>query len=96
MPWRRMGEWPYISTIPDLGTRWGSHIQTLASLSLETQAAVTVAKEVGWAPEPVRTLWDRQNSFASDGNRSPVFQPLAYNYIDWAISAANFLYIAPL
>jgi hypothetical protein len=39
---------------------------------------------VGFAPEPVWTLWGREKSVSSTGNRTPTFQPVATDYTDWA------------
>jgi hypothetical protein len=45
---------------------------------------VPIGEEVGWAPEPVFTLW-RKDKFYSCRNRVPAFQPTAPRYTDWTI-----------
>jgi hypothetical protein len=40
----------------------------------------------GWAPEPIWTLWSRENVVAV-GNLTPALQPVAPRYTEWVIPA---------
>jgi hypothetical protein len=53
-----------------------------AALNPGKEPAVLIALEMGWDPEPVWTLWNKEKSLASAGNQTPVIQPVAYQYID--------------
>jgi hypothetical protein len=62
MPWKHMGEWRYISTVLDLETR-----KVLISFTSRRlyprihRSPLLVPIEAEWAPEPVWTLWRRDN-----------------------------------
>jgi hypothetical protein len=64
MPWRRMGECRYSSTILDLGTRWRWVIRfTLRQLyPRKNRPRYPLDRRLGRLPEPVRTLWSRENA----------------------------------
>jgi hypothetical protein len=46
----------------------------------------TVGLEAEWAPEPVRTLWRRENILVRRES-TPAVQPVAHRCTDWAIPA---------
>jgi hypothetical protein len=82
MPWRDV----QLSTSDDLGIRWeqlASHPGFPPGKSPQYQADGSL----GWVPEPVRTLWSREKSFAPARNRTPAVQPVAHRYTDWAMLA---------
>jgi hypothetical protein len=45
---------------------------------------VPIVQEARWAPEPVWTQRLEENSSASVGDRTPIVQPVARYYTDWA------------
>jgi hypothetical protein len=55
-----------------------------ASLPPEKDAPVPIGYEAGWAPEPVWTLWRRENYFLRRDSNS---EPVASRYTDCAILA---------
>jgi hypothetical protein len=46
-------------------------------------------RTLGWAPEPVWTLWGRERSCPA-GNRTRAVQPVARRYTDWGVPASVF------
>jgi hypothetical protein len=52
-------------------------LHALAALPLEKESLLPIGYEVGWAPEPVRTLWSKEKSLAPAGTRTPAVQPVA-------------------
>jgi hypothetical protein len=63
MPWRHKGEWRYMSTILDLGTRW-RWVSDLDALPLGNEPPVPTGQEARWAPELVWMLWRRKKSWS--------------------------------
>jgi hypothetical protein len=82
MPWRRMGECRYSSTILDLGTRWRLEVSfTPRPLYLSGNSArCPFDRRLGCYEH-----YAKENILASAGNRTPAFQPVALGYTDWAI-----------
>lgn len=65
------GEWNNISANFYLGTVW----RRVNSSIWGEEPPVIIAYEVEYVPEPVWTLWRRENYF-TDGNRTRVFLPV--------------------
>jgi hypothetical protein len=90
--WRCQGQWRYNSTCLVLCKRW-RWVVSFTPLPLYPRGKeppVHIEQEAGWAPEPVWTLWRREQSCIA-WNRTPVVQPVARCYADWAIPTAWFL-----
>jgi hypothetical protein len=64
-----MREWRQSSTIPDLGTkeRWVVSFMHRSLCLREKNATVPFGQTVGWAPEPVLTLWNSLQLLAHSG-----------------------------
>jgi hypothetical protein len=86
MPWRRMGESRYSSTILDLGISWEWSASHPCDFTPAKKPPVPYGEEAGWATEPVWTAWRREKSLAPVGNRTLIPSSL-YRYTDWAIPA---------
>jgi hypothetical protein len=58
------GEWRYSATILDLSTRWRwvVRLHALAALPPGKSSSVSIGYVLGWDPEPVWTLWRREQS----------------------------------
>jgi hypothetical protein len=84
VPWRRMGEWKYSSAL-DGGI--SSQLNAPDALLQWKEQKLPIGYEVGWAPQPVWTLWRRENLNLVE-NRTLAVQPLARHYTDWAIPAS--------
>jgi hypothetical protein len=69
-PWRRMGEWKYISIILDLGTRWRWVVRFIP------RPLYRWGKSSRWAPEQVCAV---RISPVPWGNGSPAVQPRAHH-----------------
>jgi hypothetical protein len=52
-------------------------IYDISALTQRIEPAVPIGGEVGWATEPVWTLWKRDISLAPDRNRTPAVLPVA-------------------
>jgi hypothetical protein len=82
-PWRHMGGGgigpPFLTSALGGGEWWASRT------GLFTPGER--APESKWTPGPVWTLWSRDKSLASAGNRTPAVQHIARRYTDWAILA---------
>jgi hypothetical protein len=50
-----------------------------AVLRPEKEIPVPTGAMIGWAPQPVSTLWRREKLFPG-GNRTPAIQPVAGRY----------------
>jgi hypothetical protein len=57
-----------------------------ASLPLGKELSAPIRLEAGLASEPVWTLRRREKSLTPAGNRTPISQPVARRYTDWALS----------
>jgi hypothetical protein len=57
-----------------------------AALPLGKEPLVPIGQEAGWAPEPFWTRWFREKFPAPTGNLTPIVQPVAQRYTDWASS----------
>jgi hypothetical protein len=72
----------------DLGTswRWVVSFKPLPLYTRGNSPSVPIGQEAGWAPEPVWTMWRRENFCPHrDSNFHPsVVQPVASLYTDWA------------
>jgi hypothetical protein len=53
-----------------------------AALAPRREAPVPIGMEAGWAPDPVWTLWSREESLIPAGNQTPPVQPLARRHTD--------------
>jgi hypothetical protein len=63
-------------------------LHALASSRPGKEPQVPILFKVGWAPEPVWTLWRREKSYPC-GNRNPAVHPLATHYTNCAIPVSN-------
>jgi hypothetical protein len=65
-------EWRIAPRILNLSTGWTpvNQLHTLDALAPETDPMVHTGEEAEWAPERVWTLWRRERSHASAGNRT--------------------------
>jgi hypothetical protein len=52
-------------------------LHTPATLPPGKEHPVPIAQEAGWAPDPVWTLWRRENFPTPVGNRTPIVQPVS-------------------
>jgi hypothetical protein len=57
-----------------------------AALPPGKELLVPIGEEAGWAPEPFWTWWWREK-FRESNPRTPIVQPVAQRYNDWAIMA---------
>jgi hypothetical protein len=62
-----------------------------AALPPGKEPLVPIRYEAGWAPEPFWTRWFKEKFSAPAGNRTPIVQPVAQRYTDWAITALGVL-----
>jgi hypothetical protein len=58
-------------------------LQVGVALPSWKEAPVPIGQEIGWAPEPVWTLWGREHSCTA-GNRIRAFQPVARPYLNFS------------
>jgi hypothetical protein len=54
--------------------RGGWLVSRPGRFTLGKEPPVPIGQEAGWAPEPVWTLWRRENSISLAGNRTPSSQ----------------------
>jgi hypothetical protein len=76
MPWRRLREWRYSSTILDHGTCW-RWVVSFTPRPLYRRVRTPGTNWIGDWVGPVWTLWRREKCFAPAGNRTPEVQPVA-------------------
>jgi hypothetical protein len=57
-------------------------IHAPAALTPGKEPAVLTGWEVGWDPEPVRTLWRKGKSLAPAGNGTPAVNTVPRRYTD--------------
>jgi hypothetical protein len=60
----------------------GGHLHAQVALPTGKELPVPIGYETGWAPEPIWTLWNKEKSLASPGNRTPAVQPVVLPYTD--------------
>jgi hypothetical protein len=88
MPWRRMVEWSYSSTILDLGTRWRRVVSFTPSGFTSGERAPGTHWIGSWlVPGPVWTLGVEKNLLPLPGIETPTVQPVGRQGTDWAIPA---------
>jgi hypothetical protein len=73
------------------------HLHTPAALCPGKEPPVSIALEVGWAPEPVWTTWGRENILPyQDSNSDPsVVQPVVSHYTYYDIPAVQIIGLRP-
>jgi hypothetical protein len=86
MPWTHMGEWSYDSTIPDFGNRWRWVVSftTLQLYRRGNSSPYPLDRRLG-GPQSRSGRCGEEKDLATAGNRTPILQPVAYRYSDWAI-----------
>jgi hypothetical protein len=76
---------PFLSSAQDGGKWSGSWPGRFTPRERVPPHAIQIRWDVGWTPQPVWTLWSREKSLASAGNRTSAVQLVARSYTDWAI-----------
>jgi hypothetical protein len=78
-----MEEWRYRSTILNLGARW-RWVVIFTPASLYRKGKSPRYPLDRWAPEPVWTVWRREN-LDPVGNRTRIVHSVDRRYTDWAV-----------
>jgi hypothetical protein len=60
----------YLGIVTPHWMELSAQIQTLSTLAAGKEPLVSVKHEVGWASDPVWTVWRRENSFATAGKET--------------------------
>jgi hypothetical protein len=84
MPYRRMQEWRYSSTILDFGTRWGKWWASPPGGFTSGESAPGTHWIVGWVGLTSGLDAVSEGKCPALGIRTPAVQPVARRYTDWA------------
>jgi hypothetical protein len=91
-PWRHIGEWRYLSTILDLGTRWRWVVRFTAwpLYPLGKRSRYPLDRRLRGPQSRSGRCGVQEKSLAPAGNPTPAAQPIARRDTDWATFIRRF------